>query len=122
MTKHRKSCAKTTCCNNDQRNIKEYFSRTTTQLIPKKLKEKITIAAVEFAIFDTRPFHLLCDGGFVNLAQTIFNAGKTMYNIPNIDVEDLLPHSTTVSKIIDKSCSYRFFLIFLDHSKYRQNI
>lgn len=102
MTKHQKMCSKTTSCNNDQRNIKEYFTQTKVQSIPKKLKEKVTIAATEFAVLDTRPFHLFCGGGFTDFAQTIFNAGKALFNTSNINVEDLLPHPTTVSKNIDE--------------------
>ena len=104
MTKHQSTCTKTTCSNIYQKNIKEYFSRTTSEAIPKKIKQKITTAAAEFVVLDNRPFHLLSGGGFSNFAKTVFDVGKSMYNMPNINIENLLPHPTTVSKTIDKLC------------------
>ncbi|CAF1677362.1 unnamed protein product [Rotaria magnacalcarata] len=107
MTKHYRSCTKAANYTSEQKNIKEYFSSTKSRSIPKKVKEKITIASAEFAALDNRPFHLLCGDGFQNFAQAIFDAGKTLYNTSNISIEDLLPHPATVSRNIDKIFNYR---------------
>jgi hypothetical protein len=43
-----------------------------------------------------------------------------IHNIPNVNIADLLPNPTKVSKNINKSSWYIYFQIFLDQVKYRQ--
>ncbi len=76
MTEHQKSCTKIINYNNEYTNIEEYFGTTTSQLVPRKIKEKNTIVCTEIAVMVNPPFYLLCGDGFVNLAQTIFDTGK----------------------------------------------
>ncbi|CAF4559875.1 unnamed protein product, partial [Rotaria magnacalcarata] len=53
---------------------------------------------VELVAMDNRAFELLGGNGFINLAQTIFDVGQELSKSQNINVSDLLPHPTTVSK------------------------
>jgi hypothetical protein len=98
MTKHQKICdAAMKNIHNSSLSIKEYFRPKITQPIPKKLKEKITNATVEFVSLDNRAFELVCGDGFIHLAQTIFDVGQDLYKLHGIDVSDLMPNPTTVS-------------------------
>ncbi|CAF4064119.1 unnamed protein product [Adineta steineri] len=103
MRKQQKSCQ--TLNKNNQNaafGIKEYFRPKTCQKIPTKLKDKITNATVEFVSLDTRAFELVCGDGFLYFAQTLLDVGKKLSNAQNINVVDLLPHPTTVSRNINK--------------------
>ncbi len=102
MTKHKKSCTKVVTNNGEHRSIKEYFGTTTSQSIPRRIKEKITTACTEFTILDNRPFQLICGDGFINLAEAIFDVGKNISNLSKFNIVDLLPNPTTVSKNISK--------------------
>jgi len=99
MTKHKKSCGKFMDYNKEHRKINEYFSSTTSQSqsIPKKLKEKITMACTEFVVLDTRPFKLCAGGGFTNFSQTIFDAGRSLHNMSDVNILNLLPNPRTVN-------------------------
>jgi Hermes transposase DNA-binding domain len=116
MTKHQKSCTKIMSFNNEHKKINEYFNSTKSQSVPRKIKERITSACTEFAILDNRPFHMFGGGGFTNFSQIIFDAGKILHNMSNINIGDLLPNPRTVSKNINSSSWYMFsyFHIFLD--------
>jgi hypothetical protein len=99
MIKHHKSCqtSNNTTNRNQSLGIKEYFRPKKSQTIPRKIKEKITNAAVEFVSLDTRAFKLISGNGFTYFAQTLFDAGQKLSNIQHVNIEDLLPHPTTVS-------------------------
>lgn len=97
MMKHKKSCKKIVVHKNDNTNIKDYFCRTTREIYSRKVKEKLVDACTEFVALDNRPFYLISGNGFINLAQVIFDTGKSASKFININITDLLPHPTTVS-------------------------
>ena len=97
MMKHQRSCAKNKK-NIDTLTIKGYFRPKTSQSIPKKVKEKVTAATVEFIAVDNRALALISGDGFRNLAQTIFTLGQDLYKVHNVSVLDLFPAPSTVSK------------------------
>ncbi|CAF3700149.1 unnamed protein product [Rotaria sp. Silwood1] len=46
---------------------------------------------------DGRPFELLKGSGFIRLAKQLFDTGRCLSSVTRIEIEDLLPDSTTVS-------------------------
>jgi hypothetical protein len=110
MMKHQKICAAAKKnSHNNSLSIKEYFRPKITQPIPKKFKEQITNATVEFVSLDNRAFELVSGDGFIHLAQTIFDVGQDLYKSQGIDVLDLLPNPTTVSTYYsEKTCLISF--------------
>ncbi len=98
MIKHQKKCQ--TSNKKDQNeyvNIREYFRPKTPQSIPRKIKDKITNAAVELVSLDCRAFEIISGDGFINFSRSIFDAGQSLSNRKDLNIVDLLPHSTTVS-------------------------
>ncbi|CAF3196992.1 unnamed protein product [Rotaria socialis] len=53
-----------------------------------------------------RAFHLLKGSGFIRLAKELFNSGKLLSLSTNIQIEDLLPNPTTISRNIDRLYTY----------------
>ena len=99
MIKHLKSCGiPKKIITNDTLGIKEYLRPKNSQPIPKMFKEKITDTTVEFVALDNRAFELVSGYGFINLAQTIFKVGQDLSKTIDVNVLDLLPSPTTVSK------------------------
>jgi len=99
MIKHIKSCTKTNKnASSAVLSIKEYLRPITSQPIPRKFKEKITDATVEFVASDNRAFELISGVGFIGLAQAIFDVGQNLSKTPNGNISNLLPNPTTVSK------------------------
>ncbi|CAF4076243.1 unnamed protein product [Rotaria sp. Silwood2] len=78
MTKHKKICSKIVTNNDEHRSIKEYFAITTAQSIPRRIKEKITLACTDCVVLDNRSFQLICGDGFVNLAETMFSVDRNV--------------------------------------------
>ncbi|CAF4201895.1 unnamed protein product [Rotaria sp. Silwood2] len=86
MTKHNITYSKIVTNNDEHRSIKEYFATTTAQSIPRRIKEKISIACTDFVVLDNRLFQLICSDRFVNLAETIFSVGRSMSNSSNVNM------------------------------------
>ena len=83
-----------------QRKIIHYVTATSEdrKKIPTRIKDAITSSCVAFVVSDGRPFHLLQGQGFIHLAKQIYDSGRLMALSTNIDIEDLLPDPTTVSR------------------------
>ncbi|CAF3357899.1 unnamed protein product [Rotaria sp. Silwood2] len=64
------------------------------------IKERIVEACVEFFALDGKPFDTVTGEGFINLAKQLMNAGASIGT--GFSVNDLLPHSTTVSRNVDR--------------------
>ncbi|UJR13010.1 hypothetical protein I4U23_000036 [Adineta vaga] len=80
MIKHKNMCEQVKkTVNHNSTSTQQYFRPKATQTVSKKVKEKVTIAAVEFVSLDNRAFELLAGDGFVHLVQTIFEAGQDSY-------------------------------------------
>ncbi|CAF1490089.1 unnamed protein product [Rotaria sordida] len=60
--------------------------------------DDLTQACAEFSALDGRAFQAMKGNGFQNLAQVLFDAGRS-YNNSSIQVQDILPHPTTVRQI-----------------------
>ncbi|CAF3373060.1 unnamed protein product, partial [Rotaria sp. Silwood2] len=98
MMKRLRSCESNSKNNNNKSlSINEYFSCRETKSIPPRFKNKVLNTTGELVAMNNRAFELIAGDGFINFTQTIFDAGQLL-NSQNIDVSDLLPHPTTVSK------------------------
>jgi hypothetical protein len=67
--------------------------------IPNSEKCIITNACVNLCIKDLRPFDVVEDEGFMELASCLINLGA---KYDNVEAKQILPHSTTVSRNIHK--------------------
>ncbi|CAF1365939.1 unnamed protein product [Rotaria sordida] len=65
--------------------------------IPKRIRLSVAQACAEFSALDGRAFQAMKGNGFQNLAQVLFDAGRS-YNNSSIQVQDILPHPTTISR------------------------
>jgi hypothetical protein len=99
MMKHIKSSTKTKKnAPSAVRSIQEYLRSTTSQPIPRKFKEKITDVTVEFVASDNRAFELISGVRLIGLAHAIFDVGQNLSKTPNVNISNLLPNPTTISK------------------------
>ncbi|CAF4242252.1 unnamed protein product, partial [Rotaria sordida] len=82
---------------------------TTNQLtvVPKPIKDAVTIAITEFAAQDGQAFQLVNGFRFINLAEQLFSSGKLMSSSPNIHIADILTDPTTISRQIDRMYAHR---------------
>ncbi|CAF2931406.1 unnamed protein product [Rotaria sp. Silwood2] len=74
-----------------------------SQVTPNQLrsfKTKILRGAAEMCVLDSRPFNIFYGNGFEEFIKQIFDAGK--YFGKMIDVKQLLPHRTTISRHVDR--------------------
>ncbi len=62
------------------------------------IKDRIVEACVEFCALAGKPFETVVVEGFINLAMQLMNAGALAGTV--LSVNDLLPHSITVSLTI----------------------
>ncbi|CAF0968562.1 unnamed protein product [Adineta ricciae] len=103
LSKHVKHChnMKPTSINT-QSSIKQFYKSSKNEpVIPNRIRQEIKTACTEFAVLDCRPFKTVNDLGFQNLAQKIFNAGRCLPMSQEVNVKNLLPHSSTVSRHVD---------------------
>ncbi|CAF1526422.1 unnamed protein product, partial [Adineta steineri] len=93
----------------EQQKIYNYFNKNSNdnKQIPKSIKRAITTACAEFVAEDSRSFKLLQGPGFIRLAQQLFDSGQRLSSSIPIDIENLLPAPTTISRSIDKI--YEFY-------------
>ncbi|CAF1448781.1 unnamed protein product [Rotaria sordida] len=80
-----------------QKTVHDFYSSLKQSPIPKKIKLSITEACTEFCALDGRAFDVMKGNGFKKLVKTVFDAGR-LTNKSSIDVTDLLPHPTTISR------------------------
>ncbi|CAF1483898.1 unnamed protein product [Rotaria sordida] len=106
LSKHIRYCQNTTTTamvSEVQTNIKQYYEHSKNEsYIPNRTKQEIRAACTEFVIFDSRSFKTIGGKGFKNLAQKFFNAGRYLPVTREINIENLLPTPTTVSRYIDQ--------------------
>jgi hypothetical protein len=76
-----------------QRTISSYMPPTPDNY--SSIKDRIVEACAEFCAVDGKPFETVAGEGFINLAKQLMNAGALIGT--GFSVNDLLPHSTTVS-------------------------
>ncbi|CAF4312008.1 unnamed protein product [Rotaria sp. Silwood2] len=106
LFKHIRFCQNTTNTaegSEVQANIKQFYEPSKNKYyVPNRVKQEITASCTEFVILDSRPFKTIGGKGFKNLAQTIFNAGRYLPVTQEVNIENLLPSPTTVSRYIDQ--------------------
>jgi BRCT domain type II-containing protein len=78
----------------DQSNIEILSSR-----IPQRVKDEVTKACVSLCCKDIRPFDIVTDSGFADYSQSLIKIGSLH---GNLNVKDLLPHPTTISRNTQK--------------------
>ncbi|CAF1408076.1 unnamed protein product [Rotaria magnacalcarata] len=111
MLAHSRSCQSTknkSDLPSQQRKINHYYKSPSNKQnqIPKRIKDAITSSCVEFVAQDSRSFKLLEGSGFVHLAKQLFDTGRLLSSTTNIEIEDLLPDPTTISRNIDQMYGY----------------
>jgi hypothetical protein len=101
LKSHLKSCTKPKLKIDDlnQTTVHDFYSSEKKIKIPGKVKSAVLEAAAEFSALDGRAFETISGAGFQNLAQVLFDAGR-LCNNSSIQIKDILPHPTTVRKII----------------------
>jgi hypothetical protein len=101
MKKHSVACAKAKeLPPQTQPRITSIF-KGTSQLTSKQLrlfKNKILRGAVEMCVLDSRPFNITHGKGFEEFSKQIYDAGKYFGSM--VDVQQLLPHRTTVRMLL----------------------
>ncbi len=105
MINHLRSCQsklKQANSSGEQQTINNYYNAVSNdkKQIPKRIKRAITTSCAEFVAQDGRTFQLLQGPGFVRLAYLFFDSGQRLSSSIHIDIEDLLPDPTTVSKLL----------------------
>ena len=102
MLNHLQSCKvkeQNSGSSNHQQKINHYYNSSPNgKRVPKRVKDAVTSACINFVIQDGRPFHLVEGNGFISLAKQLFNSGQHLPSA-NIQIEDLLPSSTTVGSL-----------------------
>ncbi|CAF1474534.1 unnamed protein product [Rotaria sordida] len=103
LKSHLNSCSRTTAQLNDsnQTTVHEFYSSTKKIKISKKIKLSVVQACTEFSALDARAFDTMKGYGFQNLAQVLFDAGRSFAN-SSIQVQDVLPHPTTISRNVGR--------------------
>lgn len=100
LAKHQRSCQRDETNSSkhsaNQTKLSEYYLSSKTYDVPQKLKDKVKLACTEFVAIDSRPFELVCGSGFVQMAQSIFDAGKHFNPSSKVNVKELLPSPVTV--------------------------
>lgn len=87
------------CIANSSNKLTSFF-KPQSRNIDKKDKETLLQASVEMCCKDLRPFDIVSGEGFVNFAQTLVNIGVKN---GNINVTDILPHPTTISRHVTET-------------------
>ncbi|CAF1202243.1 unnamed protein product [Didymodactylos carnosus] len=100
LKKH-ENCKDKRSSNGQQQILRFYKSNDNFNIKHLKLmKNRIITAAAELSALDDRPFIAIEGDGFKNLAQELMTVGRVFGK--SVPVELILPHSTTVSREIDK--------------------
>ena len=95
MKTHLNCCSKVKIKEDDlnQTIVHDFYSVSKRVNIPKKIKLAVARASAEFSALDGRAFETITGDGFHNLAQVLFEAGRSFAK-SSIQVPDLLPHPT----------------------------
>ena len=98
LRSHFGSCPERKCDQSPihQQTIKEFYGSGKRSSVPKRVKKNIVQTCVEFCALDGRAFDLISGDGFRKLAKVLFDAGVSIQK-SSIEVDDLLPHPTTVT-------------------------
>ena len=101
MKTHLSSCTKSIVktIDENQKSVKEFYSSSTTTVIPKRIKSSVIMTCAKFAALDGRAFDTMSGTGFLNLAKQLLDADRLLGNSSTVKIEDLIPHSTTVRNI-----------------------
>ncbi|CAF3389170.1 unnamed protein product [Rotaria socialis] len=106
MQKHIESCGKISKNRIEQKEAKitQYFnsSENKSKDLSIKQKNKITNALAEFVVLDGRSFETLNGLGFINLIECVLTTGRTLLESSNMNANDLIADSRTISRNIDK--------------------
>jgi len=101
LAKHKRSCQcgeiNSTTSSINQTKVTEFYSSSKTYNIPKKIKEKVKMACTEFIALDSRAFELVSGEGFLQMAQSIFDAGKQFNPTSCVNVKEFIPSPITVN-------------------------
>uniref|UniRef100_W5N926 Hermes trasposase DNA-binding domain-containing protein n=1 Tax=Lepisosteus oculatus TaxID=7918 RepID=W5N926_LEPOC len=73
--------------------VSEYLLKPVTS-VPATVKSQLSDKCVEFCFWDIRPFHMVAEKGFIDLAQELINVGASHGHVPS---ESVLPDPTTIS-------------------------
>lgn len=80
---------------NDAQTSMNSFIVKKTKTIPEKLKSECIEKSVKFCSLDIRPMSVIDGSRFKELGQFLIKVGSQYVNI---DIKDLLPHPTTITK------------------------
>ncbi|CAF1206521.1 unnamed protein product [Adineta ricciae] len=87
---------------NTQSTINLFYKSFKNELaIPNRIRQEINAACTELVVLDCRPFKTINGMSFRNLAQNIFNVGRCLPISHEINIRNLLPHSSIVSRHAD---------------------
>ena len=102
LSKHTCFCRETkVAVSGSQTSITQlYATSKNAPIVPRRLKQEIQAACVEFIALDCRPFSIIDGISFENLAQKIFSVGRWSAVSRHTLIGDLLPHPTTVRNIL----------------------
>jgi hypothetical protein len=98
LKKHLASCDKSASSPITQSSITSYYQNKKPAVVPERIKKEVTRAYTEFVALDGRPFELISGTGFLQLLETVLKAGRLTAMSPSLQISDLLPHPSTVSK------------------------
>ena len=104
-------------CLDNRLKVTEYYASSKCSEIPKRIKKKIKVACVEFTALDCRAFELVSGEGFLNMAQSIFDAGISFSHFEYANVNELIPAPITVRNHFLRKSS--LLKILLDQPQYR---
>lgn len=86
-----------------QQNIKLYGEVIDKKKnVPKHLKDETIEKCVKYCCMDIRPMSAIEGNGFKNFGQILLDVGA---KFGKIDISDILPHPTTVSRHINKTAN-----------------
>ncbi|CAF4678867.1 unnamed protein product, partial [Rotaria socialis] len=105
LARHTRSCKNESSISSsnssNQNQVTDYFSSSKTSIIPKKIKDRVKIACVEFIALDSRPFETVSGEGFMKLAQSLFDVDKYFSPTSAVNLKDIIPSPVTVSRNVE---------------------
>ncbi|CAF4114238.1 unnamed protein product [Rotaria sordida] len=84
--------------------ITKYFHSTKTKsnYVPLKFKNKITNSLVEFIILNGRPFEIVNGSGFINTIECVLGVVRTLLESSTVSASNLIVDPKTLSRHIDR--------------------
>ncbi|KAH8266532.1 hypothetical protein KR026_001455, partial [Drosophila bipectinata] len=86
--------------------------------VPTDTKKKCTNPATEWTIKNGRPFNLISDSGLKTLAQFFISVGVKLGE--NVNIDSLLPHTTTISRNICALYDFHFNEVKIEINGHKQ--